>query len=187
MDNIDGIVNICTANNMILKKNKLTKQYDLGFTIYNPKFNLRTILNINLYKLVESLNTEYIERIEEINVINPLNEIDVLIFLKPVFKDYNILKCYLCIKIILSEENGCISFKNTDIPYDENKIQGYTRISNNTTETRIIIHSDNLLTINHTFEVNLFDIFPSAMQNIIAKMVKAVFNKVKVFCEKINN
>ena len=30
MDNIDGIVNICTANNMILKKNKLTKQYDLG-------------------------------------------------------------------------------------------------------------------------------------------------------------
>ena len=59
MDNIDSILNICTANNMILKKNKLTKQYDLGFTIYNPKFNLRTILNINLYKLVESLNTEY--------------------------------------------------------------------------------------------------------------------------------
>ena len=57
---MDNIINICTANNMILQKNKLTKQYDLGFTIYNPNFNLRTILNINLYKLIESLNDEYI-------------------------------------------------------------------------------------------------------------------------------
>ena len=187
MDNINDIVNICNANNMILKKNKLTKQYDLNFTIYNPNYNLKNIININLYKLVESLNTEYIEQIKVINIINPLNEIDVLIFIKPIFKDYNFLKYYLCIKIILSEENGCIYFKNTDIPYDENKIQDYTRISNNTTETHIIIHSDNLLTINHTFEVNLFDIFPSVMQNIIAKMVKAVFYKVKIFCEKINN
>jgi hypothetical protein len=96
-------------------------------------------------------------------------------------------KIIITIKTIITEnsDKNIINFKNYDINYQSDKLVGYTKVSNDISELNINFISDNIALITHNFEIDLHDIFPKTMQNIVVNIIKMIFYKLKIFCENI--
>ena len=187
---MSDIINICTKHNVVLQKNKKDKRYNVFFVTENKNFRIADLVNLSIYKLFEELNRDVIDRIEVIEVIEEDKELDLLIVLKPLFKELGYLKYFMSLKTTLTVDNDMIIIKYLDIPYNDtsntNKLSGYTKIVHEEAVMSIKILSPNIIAVNHNFEINLFEILPGALQNVVALMVKTALLKIKLCLEGLN-
>lgn len=186
------IVNICTKHNVVLQKNKKDKRYNIFFVTENKNFRIADLINLSLYKLIEELNKDIIDRIEVIKVIEEDKELDILIVLKPLFKELGYLKYFMSLKTTLTidNDNNMVIIKYLDIPYNGElgnlQEAGYTKIAHDEAIMSIKILSPNIIAVNHNFEINLFEILPGALQNVVAMMVKTALLKIKLCLEGLS-
>lgn len=186
---MSDIVNICTKNNVALQKNKKDKRYNIFFVTENKNFRIADLMNLSLYKLIAELNQDLFERIEVINVVEEDRDIDLLLIFKPLFKELGYLKFFMTIKTTLTVDNDVITIKYLDNPLigNEIKLPGYTRIAQDESTLSIKILNPHIVAITHTFEINLFDVLPNALQNVVALMVKSALLKMKTCLENLND
>ena len=175
---------ICLKNNIILQKNKKDKRFNLFFSVENNKSPINNVINMSVCHLIGSTNPDIVENVEIIDVIDPDKEINLLIKLKPIFKELGMLRYFMSVKTTKIEENGMVSFKTEDLP-GEQSLQGYTRVPHNVSTLSVKTLSNNRLAINHNFEVDISDFVPSHMNNVIAMLVKKIFHNFKNYIENI--
>lgn len=176
---------LCIKNNIVLQKNKQDKRFNLFFSLENQNAQIDKVINISICHLIGSANPETVDKIEIIDIVDKDKEIQLLILLKPLFKELGMLRYFMAVKTTKSEENGMIIFKTEDLP-DERTIQGFTRVPHNVSVMSIKVLSENKLAVNHNFEVDISDYLPSHMNNVVAMLVKKVFLNFKTFIESLN-
>ena len=114
-------------------------------------------------------------------------ELDLLIVLHPLFKELGSFKYFMTLKTTLTVENDTVIIKYLDLPCDNSlvNLDGYTKISHDEAIMSIKVLSPNILAISHNFEISVFEILPSALQNVIAMMVKTALIKIKICLESL--
>ena len=100
------------------KKNNNTA-YNLKYDFSNldpNKVNIKALLSVGIYELLEKLNAELIEKIIILNVLNN-NETDIFILLKQIGKDVGIKQKYILFrkKRYINFFNNSIVFYNKDL------------------------------------------------------------------------
>lgn len=177
---------ICLKNNIILQKNKKDKRFNLFFSVENNKSPINNVINMSVCHLIGSTNPDIVETVEILDVVDSDKEIHLLIKLKPIFKEFGMLKYFMAVKTTKIEEAEMVSFRTEDLP-DERTVQGYTRVPHNVSVLSVKTLSNNRLAINHNFEVDISDFVPSHMNNVIAMLVKRVFHNFKTYIETVGH
>jgi len=212
---------VCNKGNMLLqsyKKNN-NKAYNLkcDFNNLNPKkVNITALLGIGIYELLEKINTDLIEKIIILNVINP-NEADICIFLKHIAKEIGIKQKYILFRTTkgINNINGSVIFYNKDLSLinnevkenylkqlqlDKNKYEplifnyGKTIINLNNLDFNELSKLDNNENFNNIMNINfeldfqilISDDLPIYMENLIGLMFKKIFYNLKQFIDNLN-
>tara|TARA_B100000900_G_scaffold376316_1_gene358979 strand:- start:1748 stop:2437 length:690 start_codon:yes stop_codon:yes gene_type:complete len=212
---------VCNKGDMILqsyKKNNNTA-YNLKYDFNNldpNKVNIKALLCIEIYELLEKINPEFIEKIIILNKLNE-NESDICILLRQIGKEVGIKQKYILFRTTrgLNYFNNSIVFYNKDlsqinpdlIPHyikqynlDLNK---YDPMIFNYGKTNIVLNNlehgelnklsndenfNNNINIDFTidFQMLINDDLPIYMEDLIGLMFKKMFYNLKLFIDNLN-
>ena len=112
---------VCNKGNILLEsynrdhKKAYNLKYD--FDKLDPnKVNIKALLGIRIYELLEKINPDLIEKIIILNILNN-NEADVCILLKHIAKEIGIKQKYILFRTTrgINHLNGLIVFYNKDL------------------------------------------------------------------------
>ena len=207
---------ICNKGNMLLTEinipSSYNKVYNLQFEFTNlntSKVNIDTLLSTAIYELIEKVNTDLIEKIYILDVINS-HETDVCILLKQIAKEVGIKQKYVLFRTTKysSNLNNSTTFYNKDLIYDhKHLIDNYLKSINLNTEkyepmtfnfgkTHITLYDeqcansgDKLISAKFSidFKLTIQDDVPIYMNNLIGLMFKKMFYNVKIFITDLNS
>lgn len=215
---------VCNKGNMLLesyinKKNN-KKAYNLKYDFSNldpKKVNIKALLGIGIYELLEKINSELIEKIYILNILNN-HEIDICILLNPIAKEIGIKQKYMLFRTSrgINHKTGTIVFYNNDLSLKNEEVtKKYLRdlkLDTNKYEPLIFNHGKTILTLNNLnfnelskldndenfdnimninfdfdFQILISDDLPLYMENLIGLMFKKLFYNLKQFIDKLNN
>ena len=181
------IIDICSKQDIILKKNKLNNNFIIDFIIENNNINIYNLINFSLYKLIGELNQDILETIKIVNLTEDDSECDILFLFKSLSKELGISKKYMLIKNKKQIVDNQIIFKSYDLDVNEMGINlnGYEKIKCNNAMLKINLLSLTSAQINYTFNMEINDYLPIYMENITGLMMKKIFYKLKSFIEMI--
>jgi hypothetical protein len=181
------IIDICSKQDIILKKNKLNNNFIIDFIIENNNINIYNLINFSLYKLIGELNQDILETIKIVNLTEDDSECDILFLFKSLSKELGISKKYMLIKNKKQIVDNQIIFKSYDLDVNEMGINlnGYEKIKCNNAMLTINLLSLTSAQINYTFNMEINDYLPIYMENITGLMMKKIFYKLKSFIEMI--
>jgi len=181
------IIDICSKQDIILKKNKLNNNFIIVFIIENNNINIYNLINFSLYKLIGELNQDILETIKIVNLTEDDSECDILFLFKSLSKELGISKKYMLIKNKKQIVDNQIIFKSYDLDVNEMGINlnGYEKIKCNNAMLTINLLSLTSAQINYTFNMEINDYLPIYMENITGLMMKKIFYKLKSFIEMI--
>ena len=211
---------ICAKGDILLSEIKIpssyNKAYNLQFEFTNlntSKVNIDTLLSTSIYELLEKVNTELIEKIYILDVINNY-ETDVCILLKQIAKEVGIKQKYVLFRTTKYSNNlnNNITFYNQDLIYEhKDLINAYLKSINLNTEkyeamifnfgkTHITLteeqssnananNVDKLISVKFSidFKLTITDDLPIYMNNLIGVMFKKMFYNVKMFITNLNS
>ena len=211
---------ICAKGDILLSEIKIpssyNKAYNLQFEFTNlntSKVNIDTLLSTAIYDLLEKVNTDLIEKIYILDVINDY-ETDVCILLKQIAKEVGIKQKYVMFRTTKYSNNlnNNITFYNQDLIYEhKDLINAYLKSINLNTEkyeamifnfgkTHITLteeqssnananNVDKLISVKFSidFQLTITDDLPIYMNNLIGLMFKKMFYNVKMFITNLNS
>ena len=206
---------ICAKGDILLSEIKIpssyNKAYNLQFEFTN--LNIDTLLSTAIYDLLEKVNTDLIEKIYILDVINDY-ETDVCILLKQIAKELGIKQKYVMFRTTKYSNNlnNNITFYNQDLIYEhKDLINAYLKSINLNTEkyeamifnfgkTHITLteeqssnananNVDKLISVKFSidFQLTITDDLPIYMNNLIGVMFKKMFYNVKMFITNLNS
>ena len=211
---------ICAKGNILLSEIKIpssyNKAYNLQFEFPNlntSKVNINTLLSTSIYDLLEKVNTELIEKIYILDVINEY-ETDVCILLKQIAKEVGIKQKYVLFRTTKYSNNlnNNITFYNKDLIYEHKDLidvylksidlntEKYEPMTFNFGKTHITLNEeqssnaninnvDKLISVKFSidFKLTIADDLPIYMNNLIGLMFKKMFYNVKMFITNLNS
>ena len=213
---------VCNKGNMLLEsyKKDSKKAYLLKYDFNNldpNKVNIKALLGIDIYELMEKINPDLIEKIIILNVLNP-NETDICILLKHIAKEIGIKQKYILFRTTrgINHINGSIVFYNKDLSLINSEVKekymkqlqldknNYEALLFNYGKTTIYLNNldfnelskldnnenfNNNLNINFDFDFQILisDDLPLYMENLIGLMFKKIFYNLKQFIDNLNN
>ena len=206
---------ICNKGDILLSEIKIpssnNKAYNLQFDFNNlntSKVNIDSLLSTSIYDLLEKVNSELIEKIYILDIINTY-ETDVCILLKPIAKEIGIKQKFVIFRTTKYSNNlnNNVTFYNKDLIYDhKHLIDNYLKSINLNTDkyepmtfnfgkTHITLHDehsssdvDKLISVKFSidFQLTITDDLPIYMNNLIGLMFKKMFYNVKMFIVNLN-
>ena len=207
---------ICNKGDILLSEIKIpssnNKAYNLQFDFNNlntNKVNIDTLLSTSIYDLLEKVNSELIEKIYILDIINTY-ETDVCILLKPIAKEIGIKQKYVIFRTTKYSNNlnNNVTFYNKDLIYEhKDLINAYLKSINLDTEkyeamtfnfgkTHITLNDeqstnnvDKVISVKFSvdFQLTITDDLPLYMNNLIGLMFKKMFYNVKMFITNLNS
>ena len=114
---------ICSQNDMRLGKNPEMKLFTLEYNYTNPNFNILSLINVNLHKLLHEVNKDIIDAIEIHPHPTDPSEHNILYKFKEIGGDLGGFKTYMYVstkiaKRFASNGNTEIIFTSKSIPYE---------------------------------------------------------------------
>jgi len=177
---------VCLKENVHLKRDKNTDLYLLQFYLENKNKNLNDMINLNMYTLLYGLNKDNFEKIEIKKWLSD-HEVEVLFLFKPFGKDLGIKPKYMYIKSIEKIENGKKIYTGYDIEYPNlSELAGYEKVNTNISNMIVNFESNNKVSINYIFKLDLSHSLPIYMENILGLIMKKMFVHLKKFIETVN-
>jgi len=171
-------INLYVSNN---NKN----DYFLSMSLVNTNYNLKKVINFNIFNLIFELNKDIIENLHLEELDN--NKANVLILFKDLAKDLGIKKKYMYSHLSFIENENYIVFdgKSIDTYPDESLIKKYDRII--APYSNLTINFENIHTINLTynFEISISDDLPIYMETFPGLLMKKIMLRLKAFIEKM--
>lgn len=199
---------ICTQNDMRLGKNPEMKLFTLEYTYLNPNFNIVSLINVNLHKLLHEVNKDIIDEL----IIEPnpnddtSSEHNILYKFRDMGGDLGGFKAYMYVstkiaKRYASTGNTEIIFTSKSIPYPNNAelvqqkyklleyplyIQKYIYRESSSSAIESIAALSNVQVL------HMFKLKPDneseltvAMENAIGILIKKMYLRLKIAIESL--
>lgn len=193
---------ICTQNDMRLGKNTEMKLFTLEYKYNNPNFNILSLININLHKLLFEVNKDVIDVIDITPNPQDTSEHYILYKFRDIGGDLGGLRTYMYVhtkvaKRYASNGNTEIIFTSKSIPYQYHsqlQEQKYKLLEYPLYIQKFIYEetADNKAA-NSTIQVlHMFKLKPDqeteltvAMENAIGILIKKMYFRLKVAMESL--
>ena len=188
---------ICFKEKMHLKREKNNNIYLLQFLAENNKVNLHTIINLDIYYLMFTLNKDNFEKIEMHSIDSTtissgsenknLNEVNVLFIFKPFAADLGIKPKYMYVRVTEVCEPNKKTYNCVDVDYpNPEELKNYDKIINTISSMVVNFESYHKINISYIFKLELSHSLPIYMENIMGLIMKKVFLNLKQFIELIH-
>lgn len=193
---------ICTQNDMRLGKNTEMKLFTLEYKYNNPNFNILSLVNINIHKLLFEVNKDIIETIDITPNPEDTSEYNIFYKFRDIGGDLGGLKTYMYVntkvaKRYASNGNTEIIFTSKSIPYEHHlqlQEQKYKLLEYPLYIQKFIYEeTSDHNAMNSTIQVlHMFKLKPDqeteltvAMENAIGILIKKMYYRLKVAIETL--
>jgi hypothetical protein len=188
---------ICFKEKMHLKREKNNNIYLLQFLAENSKVNLYTMINLEIYNLMFTLNKDNFEKIEMHNMASTtlpsgaesknINEVNVLFLFKPFASDLGIKPKYMYVRVTEVCEPNKKTYNCIDVDYpNPEELKNYDKVINTISSMVVNFESYHKINISYIFKLELSHSLPIYMENIMGLIMKKVFLNLKQFIELIH-
>lgn len=191
---------ICTQNDMRLGKNLEMKLFTLEYNYTNPKFNILSLINVNLHKLLHEVNKDIIDIIEIHSHPSDPSEHNILYKFKEIGGDLGGFKTYMYVatkiaKRYASNGNTEIIFTSKSVPYEFHTelIQlKYKLLEYPLYIQKYIYREDAGAPVSNIQVLHMFKLKPDTeseltvtMENAIGILIKKLYLRLKVAIESL--
>ena len=188
---------ICTQNDMRLGKNPEMKLFTLEYAYNNPNFNILSLINVNLHKLLYEVNKDIIDAIEIQPHPTDPSEHYILYKFRDIGGDLGGLKTYMYVATKIAQRfaangNTEIIFTSKSVPYESHREliqQKYKLLEYPLYIQKYIYQEDN---DRHIQVLHMFKLKPDteseltvAMENAIGILIKKLYLRLKVAIENL--
>lgn len=180
--------------NMLLEYNKNTNIYSLLFDINNKNNkNVNLLLDNSIYNLLKQLNPEIIYDVD--TIVTEKNENIILFIFTEIGKELGLKQKYMFLHNIKEHKENTICFNTKSITKNEliekqllsnnilNKINSLQEIECKFANLTINLKENNIVNLHYLFNINLNEILPKHLENMIGLLMKKVFLNLKIFIE----
>jgi len=188
---------ICFKEKMHLKREKNNNIYLLQFLAENSNVNLYTMINLDIYNLMFTLNKDNFDKIEMHSMASNtlssgsenknVNEVNVLFLFKPFSTDLGIKPKYMYVRVTEICEPNKKTYNCVDVDYpNPEELKNYDKIINTISSMVVNFESYHKINISYIFKLELSHSLPIYMENIMGLIMKKVFLNLKQFIELIH-
>jgi hypothetical protein len=195
---------ICTQNDMRLGKNPEMKLFTLEYTYNNPNFNIISLLNVNLHKLLHEVNKDIIDVIDIQPHPSDPSEHNILYQFKDIGGDLGGFKTYMYVntkiaKRYSSNGNTEIIFTSKSVPYNYHAdlVQQKYKLLEYPLYIQKYIYQETSVTslpVSSIQVLHMFKLKPDneseltvAMENAIGILIKKMYFRLKVAIETLRS
>jgi hypothetical protein len=182
---------------MHLKREKNNNIYLLQFLAENSNVNLYTMINLDIYNLMFTLNKDNFDKIEMHSMASTtlssgsenknVNEVNVLFLFKPFAADLGIKPKYMYVRVTEVCEPNKKTYNCVDVDYpNPEELKNYDKIINTISSMVVNFESYHKINISYIFKLELSHSLPIYMENIMGLIMKKVFLNLKQFIELIH-
>ena len=189
---------ICTQNDMRLGKNPEMKLFTLEYNYNNPKFNILSLININIHNLLYEVNKDIIEMIDIHPHPEDPNEHNILYKFRDIGGDLGGLKTYMyvntkVVKKFANNGNTEIVFTSKSIPFEHHAelIRQKYKLLEYPLYIQKYIYQEHVTNSNIQV-LHMFKLKPDqeteltvAMENAIGILIKKMYYRLKVAIESL--
>ncbi len=193
---------ICIQNDMRLGKNTEMKLFTLEYKYTNPHFDILSLININIHKLLYEVNKDIIETIDIIPNSHDSTEYNIVYKFREIGGDLGGLKTYMYVntkiaKRFASNGNTEIIFTSKSVPFEGHsnlQDQKYKLLEYPLYIQKFIYdETSDKKAANSTIQVlHMFKLKPDqeteltvAMENAIGILIKKMYFRLKVAMESL--
>lgn len=181
---------ISNTKGVSLMYKKMDDQIDfkLKLEIINNQFYIDTLIDFNIFKLIETLNTDIIECIH-IEQTDDLDTMHICMVLKPIGKDFGLSQKYILSRTKKIQSNDNVHFISNDL-----KELGTIKVNvdvepvkKNSAILNIDIMSRFHLDVTYSFRLELESELPIYMEKLPGQLIQKMFIRLKTFLENIKS
>ena len=179
---------ICTKDNIILRRHEDLNTFSITFRIKNENIQLSKIINLKLYTLLYELNKDIIENIEILSETE--TESTILLIFKQFGAELGISQKYMCLHTVMDADvdEGSIIMRSKTATSGRDNLKGVSNceeIISPYTNVFVAMKSETEAIIDYIFNMEMDDELPIYMENMIGKLMKQLFLRIKEFIESI--
>uniref|UniRef100_A0A6C0JUS7 START domain-containing protein n=1 Tax=viral metagenome TaxID=1070528 RepID=A0A6C0JUS7_9ZZZZ len=173
---------------LMYKKNNDQIDFKLKLEIINNQFYLDTLIDFNIFKLIESLNTDIIECIH-MEQTDDLDTMNICMVLKPIGKEVGLSQKYILSRTTKIQSNHNVQFISNDL-----KELGTIKLNveaepvrKNSAILNIDIMSRFHLNVTYSFNLELESELPIYMEKLPGQLIQKMFIRLKTWLETIQS
>lgn len=192
---------------MRLGKNPEMKLFTLEYNYNNPNFNIVSLINVNIHKLLHEVNKDIIDNIDIQPHPTDPSEHNILYMFRDIGGDLGGFKTYMYVntkiaKRYASSGNTEIIFTSKSVPYDHHgelvqqkyKLLEYPLYIQKYIFQEASLPSPSPSAISNVQVLHMFKLKPDneseltvAMENAIGILIKKMYSRLKVAIESLRN
>lgn len=194
---------ICSQNDMRLGKNSEMKLFTLEYNYKNPNFNIVSLINVNIHKLLHEVNKDIIDEliIEQPNA-DDSSEYNILYMFRDIGGDLGGFKTYMYVstKIVnktIGNGNTEIVFTSKSIPYQHHAelLQKKYKLLEYPLYIQKYIYKENSNdSVSNVQVLHMFKLKPDneieltvTMENAIGILIKKMYLRLKIAIESLRS
>jgi len=195
---------ICTQNDMRLGKNPTMKLFTLEYNYNNPNFDIVSLLNININKLLYEVNKDIIDEVDIQPHPTDPSEYNILYQFRDIGGDLGGFKTYMFVNTKISKRyasngNTEVIFTSKSVPYDYHRQlveKKYKLLEYPLYIQKYIYQEDSAtsLPVSNIQVLHMFKLKPDneaeltvAMENAIGILIKKMYFRLKVAIESLRS
>ena len=162
--------------------------FKLKLEIINNQYYIDTLIDFNIFKLIEPLNKDIIECIH-METTDDLDTMKICMVLKPIGKDFGLSQKYILSRTTKFQSNRNVRFISNDL-----KELGTMKLNvnaepviNNSANLNIDIISRFHLNVTYSFRLELESELPIYMEKLPGQLIQKMFIRLKTFLENIKS
>ena len=170
-------------NEISISKNKDTHEYVIKFQLQNDYIHFRNMLNFDIWDLMFTLNRDLIDNYISISKTEDSHEY-IFMFCN-LSKNVRFPNVYIHSNVLKSVHNDCITFTSTSIQNErDNQCADCIKVSSirDYVEFKFINEHHVGVCINTTMDFAK-DNLPEMLEGVMAKMLKTIYSRLKVFID----
>tara|TARA_B100000902_G_scaffold167864_1_gene162579 strand:+ start:1018 stop:1569 length:552 start_codon:yes stop_codon:yes gene_type:complete len=176
---------ICDKQDIVLKKNKESKNFFLELTLVNNNIDIKKIINFKIYELMSELNKDIIEKIL-IEDTELEDKKKILFVFRHICQELGIRKKYMYLETELKSDINRENFKiiGNSIKYAD-VIENSEQVNSNISLLNITLENSNKMNLTYEFNIVFDENIPIYMENMFGLLMKKIFYNLKIFIENI--
>ena len=195
---------ICTQNDMRLGKNPEMKLFTLEYNYNNPQFNIVSLINVNLHKLLHEVNKDIIDVIDIHPHPTDPSEHNILYKFRDIGGDLGGFKTYMYVNTKIAKRyaangNTEIIFTSKSVPYEYNTdlVQQKYKLLEYPLYIQKYIFQEASVTSSQVSSIQVLHMFKLkpdneseltvAMENAIGILIKKMYFRLKVAIESLQS
>ena len=191
---------ICIQNDMRLGKNPEMKLFTLEYNYTNPNFDILSLINVNLHKLLHEVNKDIIDDIEIHPHPTDTSEHNILYKFKEIGGDLGGFKTYMYVATKIAKRyatngNTEIIFTSKSVPYEYHSelVQLKYKLMEYPLYIQKYIYREDIgASVTNIQVLHMFKLKPDteseltvAMENAIGILIKKLYLRLKVAIESL--